>query len=82
MVGHHFVAKNSRVWHPNTQMSEWGGFDKITNAKGMYLYDSRGRKYIMDEPKSHNIGDFFDTWALNGKHLSMEKGHSKTVNKF
>ena len=27
-------------------MSEWGGFDKITNAKGMYLYDSRGRKYI------------------------------------
>ena len=46
MVGHHFVAKNSRVWHPNTQMSEWGGFDKITNAKGMYLYDSRGRKYI------------------------------------
>ena len=27
-------------------MSEWSGFDKITNAKGMYLYDSRGRKYI------------------------------------
>ena len=43
MVGHHFVAKYSRVWHPNTQMSEWGGFVKITNGKGMYLYDSRGR---------------------------------------
>ena len=46
MLGHQFVVKNSRVWHPNTQMSEWSGFDKITNAKGMYLYDSRGRKYI------------------------------------
>ena len=40
------MAKSSRVWHPNTQMSEWDKFDKITNAKGMYLYDSRGRKYI------------------------------------
>ena len=48
MLGHQFVVKNSRVWHPNTQMSEWSGFDKITNAKGMYLYDSRGRKYIDD----------------------------------
>ena len=29
-----------------------------------------------------NIGDFFDAWALNGRDLSMEKGHSKAVNKF
>ncbi len=36
----------------------------------------------MGEPQFPNTGDFFDTWALNGKHLSMEKGHSKTVNKF
>ena len=49
-----------------------------THTDKIRLYE----KYIMDEPKSHNIGDFFDTWALNGKHLSMEKGHSKTVNKF
>ena len=35
MLGHQFVVKNSRVWHPNTQMSEWSGFDKITNAKGI-----------------------------------------------
>ena len=50
-----FVVKNSRVWQKfrfdgsfrwKAQMAEWSGFDKITNAKGMYLYDSRGRKYI------------------------------------
>ena len=72
MVGHHFVAKNSRVWHPNTQMSEWGGFDKITVIC---------KRHVSLMPKFTMV-DFFDTWALNGKHLSMEKGHSKTVNKF
>ncbi|MDI1495809.1 MAG: Aminotransferase class-III [Cenarchaeum symbiont of Oopsacas minuta] len=40
------MVKNSHVWHPNTQMSEWGKFDKITSAKGMYLIDSNGRRYI------------------------------------
>ena len=34
MLGHQFVVKNSRVWHPNTQMSEWSGFGKITSRKG------------------------------------------------
>ena len=36
----------------------------------------------MDETQFPNIGDFFDAWALNGRDLSMEKGHSKAVNKF
>ena len=36
----------------------------------------------MGETQFPNIGDFFDAWALNGRDLSMEKGHSKAVNKF
>ena len=32
-----------KVWHPNTQMSEWPQFDRIVHGKGMWLYDSRGR---------------------------------------
>ncbi|HIE46755.1 MAG: adenosylmethionine--8-amino-7-oxononanoate transaminase [Nitrosopumilus sp.] len=36
----------SSVWHPNTQMKEWGSFDKITNAKGVWLIDSKGNKMI------------------------------------
>jgi len=36
----------SSVWHPNTQMSEWGTFDKITNGKGMWLIDSKGNKLL------------------------------------
>ena len=43
-----------------------------------WLYE----KYIMGETQFPNIGDFFDAWALNGRDLSMEKGHSKAVNKF
>lgn len=35
-----------RVWHPNTQMSEWGRFDRITSAEGMWLRDSRGRRML------------------------------------
>ncbi len=34
------------MWHPNTQMKEWGSFDKITNAKGVWLIDSKGNKMI------------------------------------
>ena len=41
MLGHQFVVKNSRVWHPNTQMSEWSGFDKITNAKDVFVHGKR-----------------------------------------
>ncbi len=36
----------SSVWHPNTQMSEWGSFDTITNGKGIWLIDSKGNKII------------------------------------
>ena len=36
----------SSVWHPNTQMKEWDSFDKITNAKGMWLIDSKGNKMM------------------------------------
>ena len=34
------------VWHPNTQMSEWDAFDEIVSAKGMYLFDSNGRRLL------------------------------------
>ena len=34
------------VWHPNTQMSEWDAFDEIVSAKGMYLFDSGGRRLL------------------------------------
>lgn len=36
----------SSVWHPNTQMKEWDYFDKITDAKGMWLTDSKGHKMV------------------------------------
>ncbi|MBT5201162.1 MAG: adenosylmethionine--8-amino-7-oxononanoate transaminase [Thaumarchaeota archaeon] len=36
----------SSIWHPNTQMKEWDSFDKITNAKGIWLIDSKGNKLI------------------------------------
>lgn len=34
------------MWHPNTQMSEWGKFPKIVKGRGMYLFDSHGKKYL------------------------------------
>ena len=34
------------MWHPNTQMSEWDKFTKITSAKGVWLVDSEGHKMI------------------------------------
>ena len=39
---------DSRVWHPNTQMSEWdgAGFDSISRGRGVWLVDSKGRKMI------------------------------------
>ena len=36
----------SFVWHPNTQMSEWESFDRITSAKGVWLVDSHRRRMI------------------------------------
>ncbi|MDA0756348.1 MAG: adenosylmethionine--8-amino-7-oxononanoate transaminase [Crenarchaeota archaeon] len=40
------MKSHSSVWHPNTQMSEWNAFPKITSAKGMWLYDSKGGKML------------------------------------
>ncbi len=37
---------SSSVWHPNTQMREWPGFEKIVRGEGMWLVDSEGRKMI------------------------------------
>ena len=40
------MKNSSSVWHPNTQMSEWGGFPEIVSAKGMWVYDSKGGKML------------------------------------
>ena len=40
------MKNSSAVWHPNTQMQEWGTFDKITHGQGMWLVDSHGKKLL------------------------------------
>ena len=40
------MKQDSFVWHPNTQMSEWGTFDKIIRGQGMWLIDSNGNKLL------------------------------------
>lgn len=40
------MKQKSFVWHPNTQMSEWNSFDEIVRGKGMWLIDSRGKRYL------------------------------------
>ena len=40
------LSRDSAVWHPNTQMSEWDSFDEIVKAQGMYLIDKKGRKLL------------------------------------
>lgn len=40
-----------RVWHPNTQMSEWNTFDVIDTAEGIHLTDSEGNR-MMDAVSS------------------------------
>lgn len=40
------MTRTSRLWHPNTQMSEWSGFAKIVRARGMHLIDSDGNRMI------------------------------------
>lgn len=40
------MKHDSFVWHPNTQMSEWGSFDEIVKGKGMWLIDSKGNKLL------------------------------------
>lgn len=38
----------SHIWHPFTQMKDWPSSDplEIARAKGVYLYDTKGRRYI------------------------------------
>ena len=36
----------SKIWHPNTQMSEWKSFPEIVSGKGMFLIDKKGNKMI------------------------------------
>lgn len=38
--------KNSSVWHPYTQMSEWDYFPEIVKGDGFWLVDSRGNRYL------------------------------------
>ncbi|PHY09068.1 MAG: adenosylmethionine--8-amino-7-oxononanoate transaminase [Nitrosarchaeum sp.] len=40
------MKKKSFVWHPNTQMSEWGSFTEIIKAKGMWLTDTSGNNLL------------------------------------
>lgn len=40
------MKHESFVWHPYTQMKEWGKFDEIVSGKGMWLYDSHGNKLL------------------------------------
>lgn len=41
------VMRNpSSVWHPYTQMSEWGKFTEIIGGKGMWLIDSEGHRML------------------------------------
>lgn len=34
------------VWHPNTQMGEWDGWDRIVRGDGMWLIDSEGHRMM------------------------------------
>lgn len=38
----------SNIWHPFTQMKDWPSSDplEIVRAKGVYLYDTKGKRYI------------------------------------
>jgi len=41
------VMKNqNRLWHPNTQMSEWNKFPKIVRGEGMWLIDEDGNRLL------------------------------------
>ena len=36
----------SHVWHPYTQMREWKNFEVIVRGKGMWLYNSKGDRFL------------------------------------
>ena len=40
------MKNTSFVWHPNTQMNEWGKFNEIKSAKGVWLTDTKGAKML------------------------------------
>ena len=40
------MKTQSRVWHPNTQMSEWSKFPKIVRGEGMWLIDEDGNRFL------------------------------------
>ena len=40
------MKKQSHVWHPNTQMSEWKEFPKIISGNGMWLIDQNNNKFL------------------------------------
>ena len=40
------MARRSRVWHPNTQMSEWESFDTIVRGEGMHLVCADGTRLL------------------------------------
>lgn len=40
------AAGESRVWHPNTQMREWGAFDEVVRGEGMSLVCADGTRLL------------------------------------
>lgn len=40
------MTSSHTVWHPNTQMSEWDGWDRIVRGEGMWLVDSKGHRMM------------------------------------
>lgn len=40
------MKQDSFVWHPNSQMKEWGYFDEIVRGQGIWLIDSHGNKLL------------------------------------
>ena len=40
------VKRTSHVWHPNTQMREWDGFDEVVRGDGMHLVCSDGTRLL------------------------------------
>ena len=67
----------SSVWHPNTQMNEWGSFDTITKAKGIWLIDSKGNKII------DAVGSMWcNVWGHSKKELSQCDNYNSNQKRF
>ena len=59
------MKKTSHVWHPNTQMKEWGHFPKIVKGQGMWLIDSEGNKLL------DGVGSMWcNVWGHSKKELT------------